>query len=333
MSNMSFRKKFVLGLFFCLAIFVVYRGYKVVTKGFSGEESSLSLSKKNEILHLEINGVIMNGKKFLENLKRYADEDAVKAIVIEINSPGGAVGPSQEIYMELKRAKAETKKPIICVSTGLIASGGYYSAMGCDHLMVAPGTMIGSIGVIMEFANLEDLYSWAKVKRYTITSGRFKDSGSEYRAMRDDERKLFQDMINEVYDQFRNTVAENRNLPVDFVSQYADGRVMTGAKAVELKFADSIGTFEDAVKLAAKQANLKEDDYHVLRPRKERPGFLSYFVDNEEDDDLNSLADVSDLKAAMKGQLAGKSVDQVIKSVFKLKTMNQPMMIMPGYWE
>lgn len=334
MSNMSFRKKFILGLFFCFAVFIAYRGYKLITQGpFSNEESSMSLRTKNEILHLDINGVIMNGKKFLDNLKRYSDEDSVKAIVVEINSPGGAVGPSQEIYLELKRAKAETKKPIICVSTGLIASGGYYSAMGCDHLMVAPGTMIGSIGVIMEFANLEDLYSWAKVKRYTITSGKFKDSGSEYRAMRDDERKLFQDMINEVYDQFRNTVAESRNLPVDFVTQYADGRVMTGAKAVELKLADSIGTFEDAVRLAAKQANLKEDDYHVLRPRKERPGFLSFLVDNDEEDDLNSLADLGQVKSMMKGQFAGQSVDQVMKSLFKLKSLNQPMMIMPGYWE
>lgn len=333
MKNMSFRKMVILGLFIGFAVFLGYRGYKVATTTVGdSEEGPLNLGK-NEILHLEINGVIMNGKKFLHNLKRYSDEDAVKAIVVEINSPGGAVGPSQEIYLELKRAKAETKKPLICVSTGLIASGGYYSAMGCDHLMVAPGTMIGSIGVIMEFANLEDLYSWAKVKRYTITSGKFKDSGSEYRAMRDDERKLFQDMINEVYDQFRNTVAENRNLPVDFVSQYADGRVMTGAKAVDLKFADSIGTFEDAVRLAAKQANLKEDDYHVLRPRGARPSFFSFFMDGDEEDDLNSLNDIGDVKAAMKGQLSGESVAQAMKSLFKMKTLNQPMMIMPGYWE
>lgn len=333
MKNMSYRKMFVLGLFVAFAVFIGYRGYHLVTHGFAGsEESSLSLSK-NEILHLEINGVIMNGKKFLENLKRYSEEDAVKAIVVEINSPGGAVGPSQELYLELKRTKAETKKPIICVSTGLIASGGYYAAMGCDHLMVAPGTMIGSIGVIMEFANLEELYSWAKVKRYTITSGKFKDSGSEYRAMRDDERKLFQDMINEVYDQFRNTVAEARGLPVDFVSQYADGRVMTGAKAVELKFADSVGTFEDAVRLAAKKVNLKDDDYHVLRPRKQRPGFWSMLMDNEEEDDLNSVVKSSDINAVLKGRLTGQSVEQAVKALFKLKTMNQPMMIMPGYWE
>lgn len=331
MKNMSFRKKIILSLFICFAAFLGYRGYKVITTFQDFDEGRLRTSK-NEILHLEINGVIMNGKKFLKNLKRYAEEDAVKAVVVEINSPGGAVGPSQEIYLELKRTKAETKKPIICVSTGLIASGGYYSAMGCDHLMVAPGTMIGSIGVIMEFANLEDLYSWAKVKRYTITSGKFKDSGSEYRAMRDDERKLFQDMINEVYNQFRDTVAEARNLSVDFVSQYADGRVMTGAKAVELKFADSIGTFEDAVRLAAKQANLKEDDYNVIKPRKTNPGIWSLITEGNDEDDLNALSK-SDIQAALKGQVSDHAIAQAIKSVFKIRTLNQPMMIMPGYWE
>ena len=327
---MSTRKMIVLGLFIGFAVFLGYRSYKVLTIQDT-EEGTLSLGK-NEILHLEINGVIMNGKKFLSNLKKYADKDAIRAIVIEINSPGGAVGPSQELFMEIKRAKEEHNKPVICVSTGLIASGGYYAAMACDILMVAPGTMIGSIGVIMEFANLEDLYSWAKVKRYTITSGKYKDSGSEYRAMRDDERKLFQDMIDEVYSQFRNTVAESRKLDVSFVSQYADGRVMTGAKAVELKFADSIGTFEDAIRLAAEKAGLKKDEYHVLRPGKGRPSFWSFITDNNEEDDLNSISKF-DLQAAIKGQLAGQSVEQALKSVFKLKTINQPMMIMPGFWE
>lgn len=329
---MSTRKMIVLGLFIGFAIFLGYRGYKVATTSLpESEEATLTLGK-NEILQLEINGVIMNGKKFLSSLKKYADKDAVKAIVIEINSPGGAVGPSQELFMEIKRAKVENNKPVICVSTGLIASGGYYAAMACDVLIVAPGTMIGSIGVIMEFANLEDLYSWAKVKRYTITSGKFKDSGSEYRAMRDDERKLFQDMIDEVYAQFRNTVAESRKLDIDVVSQYADGRVMTGAKAVELKFADSIGTVEDAIRLAAEKTGLKEGDYHVLRPNRGRASFWSFITDSEEQDDLNSLTK-SDLQAAVKGQLAGQSVEQALKSVFKLKTLNQPMMIMPGFWE
>ena len=263
MDKWSFRKKFVVGL---VLLFVGYGVFKYFTNKNDDTEKSFS---KNEILHLELHGVIMNGKKFLANLKKYRKDDSVKAIVIDINSPGGAVGPSQEIYFEILRAKTETKKPVICVSTGLMASGGYYAALACDKIIVAPGALVGSIGVIMEFANLEELYGWAKIKRYTITSGKFKDSGSEYRPMRDDERALFQDMIDEVYAQFRDTVATARNMEKADVTAIADGRVMTGASAVKYKLADAEGTFEDAVRIAAAEAKLG-DDYRLFRPKKDK---------------------------------------------------------------
>ncbi len=328
MKQWSFGKKFFLALFLFVIIVTGYR----IWSGKS-ENSGDRIISKNEILHLEINGVIMNGKKFLDNLKRYKKDASVKAVVIEINSPGGAVGPSQEIYYEIMRFKKETKKPVICVSTGLIASGGYYSALACDQIVVAPGTMIGSIGVIMEFANLEGLYDFAKVKRYTIKSGKFKDSGSEYRAMRDDERELFQSMIDEVYDQFRKTVASARNLPLDFVTQYADGRVMTGSTAVKLKFADAEGTFEDAIRMAAQKAKLGED-YHVFKPHKEKTSVWDLIMDERNDnDDLNSLADLADLKSKVSGKMGAEAVTKAMQSVFKTKYLNQPMYLMPGSWE
>ncbi|MBY0555306.1 signal peptide peptidase SppA [bacterium] len=324
MKPWSFRKKFVVGLVVVFGAFFVYRA---VHSYIEDESNRIS---NNEILHLEINGVIMNGKKFLGQLKKYVKDDSVKAIVIDINSPGGAVGPSQEIYYEIMRAKQETKKPVVCVSTGLMASGGYYSALACDKIVVAPGAMIGSIGVIMEFANLEKLYDWAKIQRYTITSGKFKDSGSEYRPMRDDERALFQDMINEVYEQFRSTVASARNLKLDVVSQYADGRVMTGAKAVELKFADAVGTFEDATKMAARMAKLG-DDYKMFKPKKPKMDFFDLLTMNEEEDDLNSLSEVT---AILGNKVTASSVaGEVAHKFLKTKYMNQPMYLMPGYWE
>lgn len=326
MKPWSFRKKFVVGL---VLLFVGIFIYKASTSYFRNEDNRIT---RNEILHLEINGVILNGKKFLGQLKKYKKDESVKAIVIEINSPGGAVGPSQEIYYEILRAKQETKKPVVCVSTSLIASGGYYSALACDKIIVAPGTMIGSIGVIMEFANLEKLYDWAKVQRYTITSGKYKDSGSEYRAMRDDERQLFQDMINEVYDQFKSTVAKARNLPIDTVTKYADGRVMTGAKAVQLKFADAEGTFEDAVKMAARMAKLG-DDYKIFKPKKDKFGFLELLTMDDEDDDLNSLSDVRDYMKSVKQTSAKAVAGELMHSFLKTKYLNQPLMLMPGYWE
>lgn len=324
MKPWSFRKKFVFGLVVVIVGLLVYRGYK----SMSGENSR-SLTK-NEILHLELHGVIMNGKKFLSSLKKYSKEDSIKAIVIDINSPGGAVGPSQEIYYEILRVKAETHKPVVCVSTGLIASGGYYSALACDKIIVAPGTMIGSIGVIMEFANLEKLYDWAHISRYTIKSGKFKDSGAEYRAMRDDEKQLFQDMINEVYAQFRDTVVESRKLSVETVNAYADGRVMTGAKAVELKFADSIGMFEDAVKIAARDAGLGED-YKVFKPHKDKPGILDLLSmgGGDDDDDLNSLSEIKGMLGASKIS----SIKELTQMFLKTKYLNQPLYLMPGYWE
>lgn len=329
MNTWSFRKKFAAGLVIFFIGLVVYRSYKTY------KEDDTARLGRNEILSLEINGVIFNGKKFLHSLKKYTEDNSVKAVVIDINSPGGAVGPSQEIYYEILRAKQETKKPFVCVSTGLMASGGYYAALACDKIVVAPGAMIGSIGVIMEFANLEKLYEWAKVERYTITSGKFKDSGSEYRPMRDDERALFQEMITEVYDQFRSTVAKARNLPLEAVTEYADGRVMTGAKAVQVKFADAQGTYQDAVNMAAKMAGLKEDDYKVFKPKKEKLGFWDLIaMGDDEEDDLNSVAEVGHSFLSAKAALTPQAVaSEMVKTVLKTKYMNQPMFLMPGYWE
>lgn len=327
MASWSFRKKFVFGIVIIFIAFLAYSGYQ----GY--QRTSLHVDKrslsKHEILHLEINGVIMNGKKFLDQLKKYKNDDSVKAIVIDINSPGGAVGPSQEIFREIMRAKEETKKPVVCVSTGLIASGGYYSALACDKIVVAPGTMIGSIGVIMEFANLEKLYEWAKVSRYTIKSGKFKDSGAEYRAMRDDEKQLFQDMIDEVYAQFRDQVVTSRKLKLELVNEYADGRVMTGAKAVKLGFADAEGTFEDAVLLAAEMAKLGTD-YKLFKPKKPKMDFFDLLSFEEDEDELNSLADVKNLLGK---KAAGMGLQELAQAFLKTKYLNQPLYLMPGYWE
>ncbi len=318
MKKWSFGRKFFIFLFVGFFAIVVAR-YFLSSKDIETSDGEMTMSK-NQILNLEINGVIMNGKSFLKKLKKYKKNPAVKAIVIDINSPGGAVGPSQEIYYEIIRAKKETKKPIVCVSTGLIASGGYYASLACDKILVAPGAMIGSIGVIMEFANLEKLYDWAHVQRYTITSGKFKDSGSEYRAMRDDERQLFQSMIDEVYLQFKTTVMTSRNLSDEVVSKYADGRVMTGSTAVKLKFADAEGTFEDAVRMAATMAKLG-DDYKVVKPSKSNDKWWEMIFDNREEDELNSLA-----------PSALFSTSRLVKNLFKTELLNQPLFMMPGYW-
>lgn len=319
----SFFKKLVI-------IFLVFVGIGALLK-MSGDffgESEKKVTAKNTILHLDMNGVILNGKKFLKNLKKYKDEDKVKAILITINSPGGAVGPSQEIFTEIKRVREELKKPVICVSTGVMASGAYYSAVACDKIVVAPGALVGSIGVIMEFANIEKLYDWAKISRYSITSGKFKDSGAEYRAMREDERALFQNMIDEVYAQFKATVMKERNLKEDVVAEHADGRVFTGATAVKLGFADQEGFYEDAVKLAAETAKLG-DNYDVFEIPKKRVSIFD-LGDSDREDDVNSLAEYADI---LKGKSFGPDMEGAMKFVLRTKYLNQPLMLMPGTWE
>ncbi|MNL07233.1 putative signal peptide peptidase SppA [compost metagenome] len=311
-------------------LILVFIGIGAIIKWSSGffGDGEKHVSSKNTILHLEMNGVIMNGKKFLKNLERYKEDKKVKAILISINSPGGAVGPSQEIYAEIKRVREDLKKPVICVSTGVIASGAYYAAMGCDKLVVAPGALVGSIGVIMEFANLEKLYDWAKVSRYSITSGKFKDSGAEYRPMREDEKVLFQDMINEVYGQFKNTVMTERKLTDEVVSEYADGRVFTGTKAVKLGFADKEGFFQDAVKLAAEEAKLG-DDYDLFEIPKKKMSIFD-LGGGETEDEVNSLNEIAD---QIKGKLnLGTSTETAVKYLLRANMLNQPLYMMPGYW-
>ncbi len=147
--------------------------------------------------------------------------------------------------------------------------------------------------------------------------------------MRDDERALFQEMIDEVYAQFRDAVVAGRKLDVETVNAYADGRVMTGAKAVDLKFADEIGTFEDAVRLAATTAKLKKDDYKLFKPRKEKTSFLDYLLETDEEDELNTLTEVKALLGASKGV----PLKELTEMFLKTKYLNQPLYLMPGYWQ
>lgn len=270
--------------------------------------------KDSVVLVLELNGVIMDSKKFLEPLHTYAPEDDVKAVVIQINSPGGAVGPSQEIHREILRVREELKKPVYVACSAVAASGGYYAAVAADKIFANAGTLMGSIGVIMEFANLQDLYGWAKIKRYSLTTGPYKDSGSEYRAMRTDERELFQTMLSEVHMQFKKAVAEGRGLELSAVEKLADGRVFTGETAVKHKMADEIGTLEDAVRAAWAAAG-ETGEPEVFRPRKRAFDFWRGVVFGDgEDEEARAFRDLS----------------KTIQSL-KLQMLGQPLYLMPHF--
>lgn len=300
-------------VFFVVVIFLVNKGLM----NLSGEQP-LNFDKKGVVMVLDLRGMIMDGKRVLNPLRKYKDEESVKAILLRVDSPGGVVGPSQEIYAELKRVREELKKPVIVSVSGLAASGAYYAAVAADKIVTNPGSMLGSIGVIIEFANLEELYKWAKIKRYSLKTGRYKDAGAEYRGMTDDEKNLFQSMINEVLEQFIKAVAEGRKLSVDKVRAVADGRVITGETAVQLGLADQLGTYSDALALAGELAGLGKDP-EVFTPAAERPHPLDFLSGYAEDAEETS-----------KSPLGQGALSDLFDHVTARELVGRPLFLMPG---
>jgi protease IV len=194
---------------------------------------------------VEIEGTITDMKDAMEDVVKFREDDSIRGVILRINSPGGAVGPTQEIYSEIKKMKRLKK---VYVSMGSVcASGGYYIAVTGDKVYASPSTITGSIGVIMQQTVVEDLMKKIGVEANTIKSGIMKDTGTPFRKMRDDERQYLQGVIDSIYEQFVNDVAEGRKMPVDRVKQLADGRIYTGLQAKETGLIDNIGNFYDVV--------------------------------------------------------------------------------------
>ncbi|MEK6599777.1 MAG: signal peptide peptidase SppA [Deltaproteobacteria bacterium] len=219
----------------------------------------------DKVAVVEVEGIITEPESINKQIKEFGERDDIKAIVVRINSPGGGVGPSQEIYREIKRVSA--KKKVIASMGAVAASGGYYIAAAANKIIANPGTITGSIGVIMEFANAEELLSKIGFKGYVIKSGEYKDIGSPLRSMKEDEKKLLQNVIDDVHRQFVDVVAENRKLKVDVVKKIADGRIFSGQQAKEIGLIDEIGNFQDAIDIAASMSNIKGKPV-VLYPEK-----------------------------------------------------------------
>lgn len=223
------------------------------------------LSFGDKIAVVEVEGIITESESISKQIKEFGERDDIKVIVIRINSPGGGVGPSQEIYREIKKVNA--KKKVIASMGAVAASGGYYIAAAANKIVANPGTITGSIGVIMEFANAEELLSKIGFKGYVIKSGEYKDIGSPLRGMKENEKRLLQNVIDDVHRQFVDVVAENRKLKVDVVKKIADGRIFSGQQAKEIGLVDNIGNFQDAIDIAASIANIKGKPV-VLYPEK-----------------------------------------------------------------
>ncbi|MCK5695102.1 MAG: signal peptide peptidase SppA [Desulfobacula sp.] len=226
---------------------------------------------------VEINGMILSSKKIIHNINIFKDNNDIKAIILRIDSPGGGIGPSQEIYREIMKIKVDKK---IITSMGSVAtSGGYYIASATDGIIANPGTLTGSIGVIMEYANIMELAKKIGISPIVIKSGEFKDMGSPLRELKDSEKKIFQALVDELHLQFVTDAATARGIDIKTMAMLADGRVYTGQKALKLKLIDRLGNLDDAVQWAGEMANIK-GKLKPVYPREDKITFLKNLADS-----------------------------------------------------
>ncbi len=210
---------------------------------------------------VEVTGPILSSRQVIENIKTFRDDDRIKAIVVRVDSPGGGVGPSQEIFRELM--KTRPVKTVIASMGSVAASGGYYVSAGAQAIMANPGTITGSIGVIMEHVNLTELAQKIGISPLVIKSGEFKDLGSPFRDLADNERQLLQQLVDELHQQFVSDAARARDIAEPTMAEIADGRIYTGQTALDLNLIDRTGNLDDAVVWAAELAEIDQEPVPV----------------------------------------------------------------------
>jgi len=260
-------------LFFLLTFTLIICFSSVIISLVSGG-SRLASQKtgKHNIGVIKISGIILESESVIENLKKFRERKDIEAVVLRINSPGGGVAPSQEIYESVKRLSE--KKKVVASLGSVAASGGYYIASAADKIITNPGTITGSIGVIMEYTNIEEIMDKIGISPVVIKSGKFKDTGSPTRSLREDEKEFLQNFVDKIHNKFVEDVASGRNMEKSKIIEYADGRILSGSDAVLYGFADMTGNFETALDYTAKIAGIKHNDYNLVYPPKEK---LSFF--------------------------------------------------------
>jgi protease-4 len=268
----SFRQKhpILLGLFILTGIFFLFLGgvSLLISSLISHGTKTDIFSKKEGVGIVELKGLIVSSEQTLKHLTEFRNNSNVKSIVLRIESPGGAVGAAQEIYQEVIRTNSV--KPVIASMGSMGASGGYYAALGAESIIANPGTMTGSIGVIVKFPNLEGLFEKIGYKSEVIKSGPLKDVGAGDRPMSEAERKLMQDLIDNVYDQFVRHIAAARGMEENTVRGLADGRIYTGEQALEVGLIDRLGNFTDAITIAADMGGLDVKNPRLIYPKVDR---------------------------------------------------------------
>jgi protease-4 len=237
---------------------------------FQGDnEEEYSSGTGGTLAVVELKDEILSSENIVRQFKKYRENPSVKGIVFRIESPGGGVSASQEIYEEVKKTR-DSGKPVVVSMGSVAASGGYYVSCGATKIVANPGTVTGSIGVISQFMNFNQLMGKVGVGTTTVKSGKFKDTGNPYREMTEEEKKYFQETIDDVYQQFLSVVETERKIPHDAAKKLADGGIFTGKKAYEVGLVDTLGTYEDAIALAAHLAKISGTPKIVKERKKER---------------------------------------------------------------
>jgi len=263
-----------------IGLFVIFFGFSMVMLTSVG-----GIDNGPQVGVVEVIGPITDSKKAVQNIRRFVKDDNIKALVIRVDSPGGSVGPSQEIYDAVKKAKAI--KPLVVSMGSTAASGGYYIACGADTVFANPGTITGSIGVITQVITVDKLVEKADIEVHTVATGKFKDSGSPFKEFSVDDEVYFRSMIDDIYDQFVEDVAACRKLDETKVRELADGRVYTGRQAKKNKLVDELGSMQDAVDFVAKKAKLDGEPTLVYPP--EETSFLSQALSASVDNAIDTV--------------------------------------------
>ena len=249
-----------------LAVFAAVVLFLVASIGFFLQKRDVSAY--GGVAVVSVTGVIYESRPVVELLRRHEENAAVKAIVVRIDSPGGGVAASQEIYEELGRIRDKGEKPVVASLGGVAASGGYYIACAAEEIIASPGTVTGSIGAIISTVNMEELFRKIGLEHRVIKSGDFKDAGSAARELSREEADLFQQLVDDIHNQFLEAVRERRGLDDQQVAMIGDSRILTGQQALELNLLDRTGTFYDAVEAAAGLAGLERWDLIEERRRR-----------------------------------------------------------------
>src|SRR5260221_7858382 len=257
------------GAFFLFVLAVFTLVYLTLHAG--GTDAGIT-SFGDRIGVVDLDGVILSPQPVVGQLKKFGDDSSIKAIILHVNSPGGGVAASEEIYREVKRIRDEKKKHIVASIETVGASGAYYVASATNKIYADKGSVVGSIGVIAEWVNYGELLHWAKLHAITLKAGEFKDTGNPTREMTPAEREYMQGLIDNMHTQFIQAVADGRHAKEDDIRAIANGKVWTGEQAVSLQLVDQIADFEGAVKDTAKAVNISGEPTRVYPPKQRRSG-------------------------------------------------------------